>query len=234
MNLIKTFFAVSLTGLCLPLCAKPIKVQCTDRIIEYEDQELLNVLKSNAVMIEFGKRSPEEALKLPIDSKGFAFMMVLAAKTDARLFTFIDALDEQTFRLVSFYAQLLQEKRISNLLKYKMIKNPQLQKLAEMPDEVMKEFIAHKYLNWNGRYDTLANKYLNKELNNSGISSNYFGLYDSSTADSRRAFFVLIDFYQETLKKPLPLNTAHLKDIFNAQPTDIQQTLLNKNLITLS
>lgn len=243
MNLIKTIFAVSLIGLCVPLCAQPIKIKCTDKKIEYDDQALkkLTSEKIEARIIQnsvwngsgFVLRN-NAIIKLPIDSKGLEFMVALASKDDAQAFAFIDSLDEQTFRLVSFYTQVLKEHRISDLLKYKMIKNPKLQQLAEMPNRIMKNFVGNRYQSWNQnqqRSDTLAEKYLGKEIDNRNFQ-NY--IHNNATTDSIFPALILIDFYQETMKKPLPLNTDHLNEIFNAQPYDIQQAWLNKNLVTVS
>ena len=221
MNLIKSIITLSLIGSAIPLAAKPIKIQCSDTLLSYDDQTL-KILKSNTIESEISKNqywngnqyilNDNVTIKLPIDSKGFTFMMFLAAKTNEQIFNFIDSLDEQTFRLVSFYTQILKETRISDLLKYKMIKNPMLQQLAEMPDNVIQDFVFRKsYLQYNYKtehQDTLFDKYLNKRVDNDCIN------YNKCVADAAYAFLVLIDFYQETLKKPLPLNTDHLKNLF--------------------
>jgi hypothetical protein len=223
---------------------QPPKIQCTDTTIEY-DSKAFSMLQSYVFTNELLKVEPHwngsqyawrdnAIIKLPIDSKGLAFMLSLASKTDAQIFNFIDSLDDQTFRLVSFYTQLLKEERIANLLKYKMLKNPKLQQLAELTDDRIKGFIAGKYgRDWNNalqRQETLFNKYIDSNRN-----ENY--QYDSSKdvkIDSVYALLVLIDFYQETLKKPLSLDTGHLKNLFYAQSADTQQILLNKNLVILS
>lgn len=227
----------------LKIGGQPPKIQCTDTTVEY-DSEALRVLKSDVFSAELLKVAPRwngrqyawkgNIIKLPIDSKGFAFMLTLASKTDEQIFNFIDSLDDQTFRLISFYTQLLKERRISDLLKYKILKNTKLRQLAELADSNIKAFIAGKYgMDWNNtlqRQETLFNKYIdsNKNENYRYVSS------ENVKIDSIHALLVLIDFYQETLKKPLPLDTDHLKNLFYSQPSDIQQKLLNTNLITLA
>lgn len=242
MNLRISLFAV-LFGFSIPLCAKPIKIQCTDTVIEYDSEALRQIFKdSQAISDGINANSrwngsdyilqDNATIHLDIDSTGFAFMVFLEAKTDAQIFTLIDLLDEQTFKLLCLYTQMLKEKRISNLLKYKMIKNPTLQKLAEMPDDVMQNFVSsnlHCHWDYNQKkYVILSEKYLGTPL------PLPIDCYPAFTTDSIYAFLVLINFYQETLNKPLPLNTEHLKNLFNVQPYEIQQTLLNKKLVILA
>lgn len=237
MKFIKSVFAMVL--IAASMHAKPVKIQLSDKTIQYDDQAL-EPLKSRVVdeekmrnqywtgtSYEFNENA---IIKLPIDSAGFAFMSALVTKTDAQIFSFIDSLDEQAFRLISFYTQLLKMREISDLLKYKMIKEPKLVKLAEVGEGVIENFINSKFsLRWNEqsqRTETLVSKYFND-------NSNYYRT-DFARIDGQYALLALIDFYQEQLKKSLPINTDNLKNIFNTQPYNVQQILINKNLVILS
>lgn len=238
MNLIKIIFAISLIAICLPFYAKPVKIQCSDKTIEY-DEQILQVLGSDVIKYQIAQNKywngssfelkNNATISLSIDSKGLALIVAIAQKDYIEAFSFIDSLDEQAFQLLCLYANALKPINIGGFLKYKMLKNPKLQKVAKASEDLITNFIAAQsragYNNITYSYETYASKYLN---------ANYPYNYHECTTDSIHALIALVHFYQETMKKPLPINTDHLKKIFNAQPHDIQQILVNKNLVIVS
>ncbi len=112
-----------------------------------------------------------------------------------------------------------------------MFKDPEFQKITETKKDIIKAFIGYK--SWiarndgSGMLENISIKYLGKEISmyNDGQNQGNYQIF---------GILVLVHLYQETLKKPLPINTDHLRKVFNAQTHEIQQTLLTKNLVTVS
>jgi hypothetical protein len=242
MNFVKKILSISLIGLSMQAFAEPIALEFSDKTVNYdsEDLKVLKIPIIEQLLIDYpvwnGYVVPnkEKKAQLPlIDAKTFAFMVKLAKKDDAALFNFIDSLDQQAFRLICFYTQVIEENRIAEFLKYKMLKDPELQKIAETRKDIIEAFIRYK--SWirpndgSGMLENISIKYLGKEISNYSYNDGYnqanyqiFGL------------LALVHLYHETLKKPLPINTDHLIKMFNAQTHEIKQTLLTKNLVTVS
>lgn len=231
----KIFFAFILAGLSMQICARQISIQFTDKTVEYDSKVLKKCFSDSSGS---GPRYPD-TIKMSIDSKEFAFLLKLTQKDDSEIFSFFDSLDAQSLKVIYFFAQMIYADKIIELLTFKMLENPDLQKLIKVPNETIYEFILGRFFTeWTTVFNipgNLAHRHLNRFVDTKQYKNEFFKTQRiSSLQDSICALLVLIDFYQETLKKPLPINTDHLKKVFNAQPYDIQQILINKNLVIVS
>lgn len=237
MNFIKVL-SISLLALSLQFFAEPVNIELKDKTVQYDSEEL-KVLKNSEIEWEIKRNSiwngkeyvPNPAksttIKFPyIDSKAFGFIMQVAKKDAAAIFKFIDSLDDQAFKLLSYYAQMTKSQKLSEALKLKMLKEPRFKAIAQVKEDFIRNFMYTKV--WindeNGRGEHITTKYLNKEFFNDPRFDKNDGILH---------LLVLIHFYQEHMKQPLSLTTDHLKKVFNEQPDNIKQTLVNKNLVTL-
>lgn len=121
------------------------------------------------------------------------------------------------------------------LFKYKFLKEYSV----DIADNQMREFVNTRFRpfkfvddkdqgtpRW--RYTTLYDEYLGPQF-----SQFQYALPEGWLSEDARAFFVLIDFYQEDMKKPLKLTTQHLKDVFYSFDPAVQNELLAQRLVII-
>ena len=225
--------------------AQLITVECSDGQAQFEAADLktskclritqdttitrvLNYVPGNSALIN------DASLKLnQIDSRSLKLFIALSKLEDAKIFAFIDALSPDEFRLFDYHAKYLRVyHELDVLFKYKFLKEYSLNGASkEIGNFVYAKFFPFKFVTdaqkgtaqW--QYSNLFNKYF-PELN-------MFQFSQSLIADDYRAFFVLIDFYQQTMQKPLKLSTSNLQNVFNSFDLVIQNGLLNKQLVVL-
>ena len=235
----------------MPAHAEPVVIECSDKNVEYQTEDLKafnsNVLNSvisyvciddkcatTKVVVDRNKK-----IILPhLDAKTFAFMLDLAKKDDGVAFSIIDSLDEESFRQLCFNVLALKEWRLADLVRLKMIKEPKLLQVTGLSDDSIFEFIFHtSSIRNNADYDiikvlldgcTIQEAYTEDDYKQEYAHKRFFDI------NSLRALLVLVDFYREHMERPLSIDTDHLKKLYSAQTQEIQQTLRNKNLITLA
>lgn len=208
--------------------AELVTVECSDGKAQFERADLraskcLRIIQSEAIS------NPPNfyVLQLPeIDCRSVKLFIKLSKLNDDKIFAFIDSLTPDEFRVFNYGAKYLRcYHEFDALFKYKFLKEYGLVGARkELFDFVDAKFFQFKFINSRWQKITLFDLYCSQF---SGQNP------ENSCSEDGRAFFVLIDFYQQVIKKPLSLSTQHLKNVFYAQPAYVQQTLLNKKLVTL-
>ena len=170
------------------------------------------------------------ACSLPdIDTRSLALFIKLSKLDDSKIFTFIDSLKPDEFKVFDYYAKYLcVYHEFDALFKIKYLKEYGLQDAnKDMRDFVDKRYFIFKIVNIP---ESNISRWQNTNLFEHYCGSDFASFTNSITNDGR-AFFALIDFYQETMKKALPITTDHLKDVFNSLDPLIQDQLLKKQLV---
>lgn len=202
--------------------AELVMVECSDGQAQFL---LSDLLKSKCLRIT-------KPFSLPgIDAKSLGLFIKLSKLNDAKIFAFIDSLSPDEFRVFDYYAKYLRVyHELDALFKYKCLKEYGIQN----GDTALADFVTAKFAGiefvedensgigtWQHR-DLFA-KYLTELL--------VYSIITNPRVNEARAFFVLLDFYQQTIKKPMPINADYLKKVFASFDADIQNHLIQKNLV---
>lgn len=219
--------------------ARSISFVCSDTTVSY-DIEALKKLEKWLIKslvagnvgwddVEGRNIEPHDGvrLKVPyITSQGLALMIKLSEKSDEQAFAFINSLNDQAFKLLCIYANGMEERRIAELLGYKILLNPALATIAEVDQIRIDSFADNKA--WKLLDELMPYDYYNHQE-----SQNKRKFLFDMTIEGKY-FVALVHFYKEKLKKPLIVNTDRLKQLYQAIPDELKKMLIDKNLIALS
>jgi hypothetical protein len=219
------FLLLPLLFICSLANAGLVTVECSDGKAQFE---LTDLLESKCLRIT----QAESNISLNgIDSRSLKLFIKLSKLNDDKIFAFIDSLNPDEFGVIDHYAKYLRcYHEFDALFKYKFLKEYSLVgSRKEMFDFVDNKFFQFKFIydaqdgisQW--KQTTLFDIYCSKILG--------FSNQEILAVPDYRAFFVLIDFYQQVMKKPLKLSTQHLKNIFCSFDPSIQRELLKKQLV---
>lgn len=210
--------------------AQFVTVECSDGQFQFEcgDLQASKCLRITELL------NNTYAFSLPgIDSRSLKLFIKLSKLKDDKIFAFIDSLKPNEFRLIDYNAKYLRcYHELDALFKYKYLKEYSLAGASkDMFDFIDRNFFQFKFIQdargisqW--KYISLFDIYCSQ--------LNGFTIPENSCSHDYRAFFVLIDFYQQIMKKPLPLSTQYLKNIFYSFDLAIQKELLKKQLVIVS
>ena len=194
---------------------------CTEQI----EENLLNSIKSN-------KTHDQLVYDLKqIDSKTFRLLARLTLLDQAQLFSFLDSLNNDAFKLIFFWnRQVVASDNLGLILKIVFLKNKAFHKLV---DEKEMSLIIYNLSPLLVRCDPeMVKYYTNKEFYNK-ISDEYFATgFDTDYVKDTQHILALVLFYDKTLQKPLPITTDYLKKLFGTLPKDLQTHLIETNLVS--
>jgi hypothetical protein len=209
--------------------AQPITVECSDGQIQIELADLraskcLRITQDESISYNFLSKC-----SLPdIDSRSLKLFLKLSKLGDDKIFAFIDSLTPEEFRLIDYNAKYLRYyHEIDALFKYKFLKE---YSLAGSRLEMI-EFVDRKFFQFTFMRDIQRDICKWQRTNLFEKYCPGFRLSENEFCHDYRAFFVLIDFYQQVMKKPLVLTTQHLKNIFYNFDSVLQNELLKKQLV---
>lgn len=220
--LLPLLFAVSLAN------AESITVHCSDGQAQFECADLQG---SRCLKITQKLRKPVTTLSLPgINAQTLTLFIAISKLADNKIFEFIDCLSPDEFRLFDFYAKYLYfYHELHALFKYKFLKEYSVKNAALE----IGEFVDSKFNELRFVYDPKLSASRWKLINLFELYGDQFLILQNHNDQDYGAFFVLVDFYQRTMKKPLKLTTQHLKNVFYSFDAVIQNELLNKKLVIL-
>ncbi len=221
--------------------AQMVTVTCSDGQAQFEMADLrgskcLRITQDTLINPMYQMNSQYETTEFSltgIDTRSLNLFIKLSKLSDAKVFAFIDSLNPDEFRIFDYYAKYLRVyHEIDLLFKYKYVKEYSPQGNQAITDFVDSKYTTFQFIEGVG---SDAGKWKLVDLFEKYVLefAGFMKIPTGAAGNDTRAFFVLIDFYQRVIKKPLRLTTQHLKDVFNSFDLALQNELLKKQLVII-